>query len=480
MRCLNCNNTIPDDSSFCPFCGADLSEHLCCGGCGTHLDKDMLFCPKCGAKNTPAKEPTETLLCEVLTSRNEHKATKKRKPSKALVVVAILAVLLIALFVFLFISKEALPSKYVYDVEIDIEEPVELFVDDSFAIPYTKSPASISDDQIEWTISDPSVAEVTGDGVILAHEPGTVVLSVSIGGQLKDSCSVSILKRPVELSIRNKPDEVYVGETYFFFYDVQEGDVSEDEIQWSVSDETLATIGVGGDFHSIAEGAVEVTLSVDGEVKDKCTIKNVPYALSEQSRKGMDNAVRSIIREDLYKIRNNLNSGSLIEELIALYTLYNGYDDKPGYQELLLRYYPGIDQLSDAIQLTPEILFQNIDEYVDKLIVLETKVVNAHYSRDSDGIAPLTRYDKDVQLESLFSITNNDLTSGGWTEEILCQGENVEYPDYTVVCKGDPAIICGYLRYIPPHSTEYGNTVIEHKESYRLDIVFAEPTFSFI
>ena len=26
MRCLNCNNNIPDDSAFCPFCGANISE----------------------------------------------------------------------------------------------------------------------------------------------------------------------------------------------------------------------------------------------------------------------------------------------------------------------------------------------------------------------------------------------------------------------------------------------------------------------
>lgn len=50
MICPNCKSNIPDDSKFCPECGAKVVKTNDCPKCGArNLPKDSKFCPDCGA-----------------------------------------------------------------------------------------------------------------------------------------------------------------------------------------------------------------------------------------------------------------------------------------------------------------------------------------------------------------------------------------------------------------------------------------------
>ncbi len=51
-RCPSCGQAIPDESAFCPHCGAAVAPRIephLCAACGSQLREDAKFCPKCGA-----------------------------------------------------------------------------------------------------------------------------------------------------------------------------------------------------------------------------------------------------------------------------------------------------------------------------------------------------------------------------------------------------------------------------------------------
>ena len=46
MLCYRCNNTIPEDSKFCPCCGIEL--YTICPKCGKKYSSQYVFCNECG------------------------------------------------------------------------------------------------------------------------------------------------------------------------------------------------------------------------------------------------------------------------------------------------------------------------------------------------------------------------------------------------------------------------------------------------
>lgn len=49
MECLNCKKNVPVNSSFCPYCGHELS--YTCAKCGAKCSLDYSFCNVCGTSN---------------------------------------------------------------------------------------------------------------------------------------------------------------------------------------------------------------------------------------------------------------------------------------------------------------------------------------------------------------------------------------------------------------------------------------------
>ena len=58
MFCYKCGKSIPDESEFCPFCGAKAvtSSSTFCNKCGNQIIDGADFCNKCGAKAVTAEE----------------------------------------------------------------------------------------------------------------------------------------------------------------------------------------------------------------------------------------------------------------------------------------------------------------------------------------------------------------------------------------------------------------------------------------
>lgn len=67
LRCVACNERIPNGSLFCPYCGLrqpdpEVSIVRYCPECGTKLEVDELYCHHCGAQIPQDNEETEQMV----------------------------------------------------------------------------------------------------------------------------------------------------------------------------------------------------------------------------------------------------------------------------------------------------------------------------------------------------------------------------------------------------------------------------------
>ena len=69
--CLNCGETLPEDSEFCQYCGSgdiktvEINQPKRCLDCDKEVPGDSIFCPYCGSKNlyTDNDEVKTVLIC---------------------------------------------------------------------------------------------------------------------------------------------------------------------------------------------------------------------------------------------------------------------------------------------------------------------------------------------------------------------------------------------------------------------------------
>ena len=69
-------------------------------------------------------------------------------------------------------------------------------------------PANASDKSVLWTSDDPSVADVSENGVVTALVPGFVLITAETVNGLTDICAVTVSEKPV-ITITEQPKNMY-------------------------------------------------------------------------------------------------------------------------------------------------------------------------------------------------------------------------------------------------------------------------------
>lgn len=143
-------------------------------------------------------------------------------------------------------------------VSIEVGESLRLLVI------YEPEEAAETADPVRWESSDEKVASVTNAGVVDGLKPGSATITAYCGS-LRASCEVEVEKPadpvPVQsIALSETSKSLFVGEKFSLTvtYNPEESERTADEILWSTSDESVATVS-NGLVEAVGAGTATIT-----------------------------------------------------------------------------------------------------------------------------------------------------------------------------------------------------------------------------
>lgn len=147
-------------------------------------------------------------------------------------------------------------------IEISPSGSVKISVNDRYQLSYALTPSGASD-SVTWDSSDPAVATVTQNGLVIGTGAGQATISVKLDSDnsIKAECTVTVENKPKDIQLDKTSLEVSVGETKTlrcsYLPADAEGDIDTD-ILWETRDPNIATV-TNGAVTGVGYGETEVT-----------------------------------------------------------------------------------------------------------------------------------------------------------------------------------------------------------------------------
>ena len=158
----------------------------------------------------------------------------------------------------------------------------EILLEDTKALKCEFTPENTTDKTVEWTSSDESVISVSADGEITANELGTATITAT-HKELTDSIEIEVkpidaesieivLPEDTETNDDGLP-KINKGSDVQLKAEILPENTTYKEIEWSVSDETIATIDKDGVLTANATGTITVTATAKSGITEEIEIE---------------------------------------------------------------------------------------------------------------------------------------------------------------------------------------------------------------
>jgi len=119
---------------------------------------------------------------------------------------------------------------------------------------------------VAWSSTNPTIATVTGDGLVTAVAAGQADIIASAGGK-PDSATIVVVRAATRLSITPGAMSVMAGDTLILTASVQ-GDVgaaaTDARVQWTTSNSTVAVVSMDGVVSAVDSGDAVITAQLLG------------------------------------------------------------------------------------------------------------------------------------------------------------------------------------------------------------------------
>ncbi len=160
---------------------------------------------------------------------------------------------------------------------------------DTLLFSYVISPSDATNQNVNWSSSDESIATVNQNGLVTAVNAGNVSIAVtSEDGNKTNSVTIAVTEEPevtVEVTrIYVTPQRVTLeeGETAVISYQVWPSNATNKDVTWFSEDETIATVDENGQVTALNVGVVEiVALSADGGFRSDSRLTVIPSTVVE-------------------------------------------------------------------------------------------------------------------------------------------------------------------------------------------------------
>ena len=205
----------------------------------------------------------------------------------------------------------------VTDVILD-ETELELTEGESSELVAIVIPGNADNKNVTWSSSDESIATVDQHGKVTALKEGVAIITVTTeDGGKSATCEVTVLKKVVfvtDVTLNETEIEMAEDEVADLVATVSPADADNKKVNWSSSDESIATVDQNGRIYALKEGYVTITVTTeDGGKTATCEVT-------------VTKRVISVISVSLNKTELKLKEGAT-ETLIATVTPDNA-DDK--------------------------------------------------------------------------------------------------------------------------------------------------------
>lgn len=158
----------------------------------------------------------------------------------------------------------------------------EILIEDTQYLDCEFSPENTTDKTIVWTTSDESIISVSSDGEITANKLGTATITAT-HKELTDSIDIEVKPIDAESIEIILPDEtetnddgipkVNKGSEIQLKAEVLPENTTYKDVEWSVSDESIATIDENGVLTANATGTITVTATAKSGVTKEIEIE---------------------------------------------------------------------------------------------------------------------------------------------------------------------------------------------------------------
>ncbi|WP_457945435.1 Ig-like domain-containing protein [Caproiciproducens sp. LBM24188] len=125
---------------------------------------------------------------------------------------------------------------------------------------------------MEWTSSNPAVATVDDSGVITAVEGGVTTITAKAGSHVAE-CKVTVTVPATGVAVNKSAITLAMGKDEALTATVFPEDTSDKAVQWTSSDESVATVDSFGKILAVKPGTAIITATThDGGFTASCTV----------------------------------------------------------------------------------------------------------------------------------------------------------------------------------------------------------------
>ena len=172
---------------------------------------------------------------------------------------------------------------HVTGVTLD-KHTIEIYSLETVKLSAAIQPESAFVKEVTWTSSNPLVATVDTDGNVTGRSKGSAVITVTTkDGGFSDNCTVNVISGTAAVAEIKFEKDVYtltVGKTMEIIPIVLPLDAGDKTVQWSVSDNTVASVSEDGIITGLKAGSVTLkAISINNPAASAtCMLKVVPFS----------------------------------------------------------------------------------------------------------------------------------------------------------------------------------------------------------
>ena len=141
----------------------------------------------------------------------------------------------------------------------------DMFIHTSLQLTATVAPANATDQNITWSSSNPAVATVDANGLVIATGEGTAEITVTTeDGSFTATCNVTVsLEAEAGVSLSPTTATLVVNETIQLTPTFEPADATNQNVTWSSSDPAVATVDANGLVTAVGEGTATITVTTE-------------------------------------------------------------------------------------------------------------------------------------------------------------------------------------------------------------------------